>query len=350
MKKSGPTETLTRVGAAKVMTMAGPVWCHMSESRNTLKLRRYSENAIFELNPDNNEVEEFVSLEKCRELVRAKSYSFKDVELWTKIFQALEMGVPSQPKESKSKTPTIVPITVLRQFYETMKLLETATWVNLANFYSENPISLERLWNKSQMQFQIYENDDNWGRGETKPLPLVPKSVHSIQSTNEFTAFIKQANNSCSKSTGYTYVERELNPRRTQRAEFSDKRRVNNSGAGGIDVLLRSSLGFPAVGEVKVGRDKNAFFALVQAITYAVELSTRSQFARLKKHFGDTYKKLSDENGKVEVVLLMVNPVKDDTLKPVLKLISVLNERKKCRRLATITLIQNKAEEWTACS
>ena len=95
-------------------------WCHMSESGNTVKLRRYSENAIFELNPEGNEVEQFIPLEECKPLVEAKSYSFRNLDVWTKIFQILEEGVVSQPKEFKSKTPIIVPITPLRQFYETM--------------------------------------------------------------------------------------------------------------------------------------------------------------------------------------------------------------------------------------
>lgn len=351
MQKNKPTVNPKRVGAAKVMTMAGPVWCHMSESGNTLKLRRYSENAIFELNPDGNEVEQFIPLEKCKTLVKAESYSFRDIEVWTKIFQILEEGVVSQPKESKSKTPIIVPITPLRQFYETMLLLEKATWVNLAKFYSENPVCFERLWNKSQKVFQSYANEADWGRGETRDLPPVPAKAGLISSTNEFTAFVRQPKNSCSHETGFTYVERELNPRRTRQGVFSNRAPSTKSGTGGIDVLLKSkATGFPVVGEVKVGDDKNAFFGLVQAITYAVELSTPNQLARLKKHFGDNFKNLNVEEGKVEVVLLMVNPVKDATLDPVKDLISVLNERKKCRGLATITLIHNKDEKWISYS
>ena len=132
---------------------------------------------------------------------------------------------------------------------------------------------------------------------------------------------------------------------------FSDNRPATKSGAGGIDVLLKSHLtGFPVVGEIKVGTDKNAYFGLIQAMTYAVELSTPNQLARLKRHFRPDFGSLALEGANVEIVLLLVNHVKDDSLEPILKLVKKLNSRKKCNGLGKIVLIENKGEKWISHS
>jgi|GEM_PF-1804419 len=343
-----------KTGAAKVITSTGTVWCHFSQQDAVIKLRRFSEGTIFELNTDGVEIEEFVPLALCKKLVPAERYNLDNVEVWTTILQKLEAGVAPVNKDSAGATqssPVIVPITYLRQFYETLNLLETATWVNFAQFYSTAPTSLERLWRLSREAFLAYHNEDGWGRQTTKDLPAASNSVKDISSTNQFTEFIRQDDNSFSTDTGYTFVEREINPRRTTSGFYSNKQPATSSGAGGIDVLLKShETGFPTVGEVKVGKDKNAFFALIQAMTYAVELSTPSQRARLKKHFAGQFGDLDVLTGKVEIALLMVNPVKDETRGPVLNLIKTLNARKKCEGLGKIVMIENDGGKWNCYS
>jgi hypothetical protein len=359
VSKSGATKVELIVGAAKVMTIAGPVWCHFSQRGETVKLRTYSEGKIHESAVDNDDIVDFVPGEKCKTLAGlTKLPSYKKIEKWTAILQALAANVPPpvedsvKPTTKAAKSPRItVPITYLRQFYETMKLLETATWVNLAAFYSKEPKWLERLWRHSRNAFETYKNGDDWGRGTTEDLPTAPKSVSAIKTTDEFTAFITKHGNRLGEiTTSYTFVERELNPRRTRLGEFSDKRPATKSGTGGIDVLFRShATGFPVVGEIKVRRDKNAFFGLIQAMTYAVELSTPNQLARLKKHFA-AFGKLDVDAAEVDIVLVMVNHVKDRSLEPVLELVKALNNRKKCKGLGRITLMENTnhGEEWTS--
>jgi hypothetical protein len=349
---------MKNVGAAKVMTTTGPVWCHYSKQDGTLKIRRYSDGEIFERTVENDgheEIEEFKSLKECMKLVSAKSYSYKNIEAWSQILQILQNAKATPTKEAGMPAPKktiIVPITKLRQFYEVMKVLDTVTWINMAKFYSQFPASLERLWNQSREIFAAYHNMDGWGgdEGNRKMLPNVPARIGAISSTNEFAAFVKEPDNSLTNA-GFTFVKRELNPRTTRKGMFSDKRPAKESGSGGIDILLRSSAtGFPTVGEVKVKKDKNAFFALVQAMTYAVELSTPNQLVRLKKHFGDDFGNLNLDEGKVEIALLMVNPVKDDSREPILELIKKLNKRKKCQGLEKIVLLENKGEEWQSHS
>ena len=84
-------------------------------------------------------------------------------------------------------------------------------------------------------------------------------------------------------------------------------------------------------------------------MTYAVELSTPHQLARLKKHF-DEFGQLEPNKSAVEIAIVMVNPVKDETLDSVLQLIAKLNRRKKCLGLARIRLLKNSGQEWTGYS
>jgi len=340
---------MKKLGAARVMTSMGKFWGHFSQQGDTIKFRRYTDGVMFDVKVDSEQVELYIPLKECKKLIAAKNYAIKNVDVWTAILHKLETNGDPIPQASVGiarETPITVPITLLRRFYEAMHLLDKKTWVSLAEFYSTHPNSLERLWNNSRVTFESYNNVDDWGCGVRKELPAVPTSATKILTTNQFTAFIK-ANNCCSSNIGYSFVERELNPRRTTSGVYSNNRPATNSGTGGIDVLLKSdTTGFPAVGEVKVKKDKNAFFALIQAMTYAVELSTPRQLSRLKTHFAEHFKKLNVENGKVEIVLLMVNPVADDTLESVLALIKQLNRRQKCKGLGSVMLVCNEADSW----
>jgi hypothetical protein len=131
---------------------------------------------------------------------------------------------------------------------------------------------------------------------------------------------------------------------------FSNKLPATKSGKGGMDLLLQSQAsGLPVIGEVKVDTDKNAFYALIQAMTYAVELSTLNQLKRLKRNF-DEFGQLEPNEAAVEIAILMVNPAPDKTLQSVLRLIPKLNRRKKCLGLARLRLLNNSGEEWTTHS
>lgn len=339
-------------GAAKVITKAGPVWCHYSSQDDTRKLRRYSEGGIYEVAiEEGEEIEEFVPLKECKKLVpSSETYSYENDLLWATIFEKLEgqrTAVRKASEKLAAKLPIVVPITKLRRFYEICSLLDHATWENLAAFYKATSKSLERLWNQSREAFIGYRNTDDWGGGKRKTLPPAPQRVTAIACTNEFARFVESPTNSFWAKTSYALVERELNPRRTQRGFYSDKRPASSSGTGGIDLLFRSNVsGFPVVGEVKVAKDKNAFFALIQAMTYAVELSTPSQLARLKQHYGEHFSTLDPEKGKVEIALLMVNPGADSTRASVTEIVKTMNRRKKCIGLGKVTLIENKGDNW----
>lgn len=83
---------------------------------------------------------------------------------------------------------------------------------------------------------------------------------------------------------GFDYVDRELLPQRTTSpAQWEDGSR--NVGGVRLDLLLADSMdGTPIVGELKLPRDTDPFFALVQALTCAAHLATSNQYDRMREH------------------------------------------------------------------
>ncbi len=340
-------QVVEKTGVAKVITENGPLWCHVSRKNDTVKCRRYAEGNVFEV-PDWDTIETFVPLSECQKhLKKQTSYSYKNVMFWSQILDQLEAGTlnttAARSSESKEQGPQI-PETRLRRYYRCIHEFDKALMVGLADFYQNNVKALEKLWNDSRKRFDVYENHAGWGQGKRKDLPSPPRHLREIKSTNVFTAFVKQAMKD-GDFQGFTFVEREINPMRARNAVFADGTPATKSGKGGIDLLLASN-STPVVGEVKVKRDKNVFFALLQAMTYAVELSTPKQMSRLRKHFPDSFQNLDLAGGKVNIALFLVNPVKDPTRKPVENLITQLNKNGKCKGLGRIELLWNDGEVW----
>ncbi|NDJ15467.1 MAG: hypothetical protein EBY17_30535 [Acidobacteriia bacterium] len=335
------------LGAAKVSSNNGPLWCHVSERDGTRKLRRFAEGNFFEVETELSDIEDYVPLGECKKLLPGQqSYSFEAVSVWTKILGRLEAGGAKASVESakKSGKQNIVPITRLRRYYSSMKVFDSALFEGIAKFYRDTPGAMEQLWNDSLKAFEPYSNPEGWGLGTRRPLPEAPHCLQAVSSTDEFTAFAKTSG-LAEEGFSFSFVEREINPWRTRNAVFSDKRPATKTGRGGIDLLLATSEGVPVIGEVKVKDDKNAFFALLQAMTYAVELSTTKQQERLKTHFPQ-FDKLDPEYAVVDIAIILVNPVPDATREPVKSLITLMNKRRKCGGLRRIMLVWNEGERW----
>jgi hypothetical protein len=74
--------------------------------------------------------------------------------------------------------------------------------------------------------------------------------------------------------------------RTTGGATFEDGKAGTSSGSGGMDLLLQDSESrIPIVGEIKASTDRDLFLALIQALTYATELTTPNQLIRLVGHY-----------------------------------------------------------------
>ncbi|MBY0522259.1 MAG: hypothetical protein K2R98_02610 [Gemmataceae bacterium] len=75
--------------------------------------------------------------------------------------------------------------------------------------------------------------------------------------------------------------------------------------------MLRSTDGgIPIIGEIKVKKDMDVFFGLVQALMYGVELATPNQFARLRKSYPEQFADLPDRP-QFDVYLLLADHPSD---------------------------------------
>jgi hypothetical protein len=110
----------------------------------------------------------------------------------------------------------------------------------------------------------------------------------------------------------FAYLDRELEMLRTTRRhrqpDFDRPTKVV------LDVLLCSSDGTPIVGEIKVKRDRDLTYALIQALACVSELASEHQVDRLRLHYGDRVKQLlADGPSRFDIYLLAVPRTNRDT-------------------------------------
>ena len=241
-----------------------------------------------------------------------------EVNDWAYIAQRLDAGPPrinaaelkSVPSESGVR---VVPITRLRKLYRLLrgtpsKDLHHAIAQGMAN----RPKALADLCTDAVKKISNYNNQEPFLSKRRSLLEAPQGSV--IERTNDLVGFL------CSTGGAFVvpgypeldceYIERELNPLRTTRSVYETGGKARSSGGGGIDLLLLNKQDrTPVIAEVKVDQDTNCFFGLIQALTYAVELCTPHQYARLAKSLQDGYDvEISQVFVPLDIYLVLYDP------------------------------------------
>jgi hypothetical protein len=173
--------------------------------------------------------------------------------------------------------------TQLREYYDALHALKEQEQTALAELHADDPARLITRFAHSVETVAAYpvikeafhrERSDTW----------MEKSGDPITSTTTFVANLAAGGRHRVDGYGeldFDYVDREIFPLRSTEIAV-EGRSVRRS----IDLLLRDRDGFPVVGELKVAGDSPTYFALVQALMYAAELSSSSQQQRLGEHYG----------------------------------------------------------------
>jgi hypothetical protein len=231
----------------------------------------------------------------------AGGYPHTDREKWCEV-AALLQEIAASPEERpvQAVTPrSLIPISRLRRFYETLRLINTAkVHSEIAAHLARNADTadvVDTLFADSLRHLRTYSNvaqpfhpgrNRDWVqhcRDQTDrfanclvanlaPHDGVPAALR-IESV---------------PGLHYHVVDYEVSPLRTAGGHrFEDGRSGSSSGKGGMDLLLAASDGVPVVGEVKAPGDTSLFVALVQALTYAVEILTGQQTQRLANTYPD---------------------------------------------------------------
>ncbi len=185
---------------------------------------------------------------------------------------------------SRLKDPDrIIPVTSLRHLYHLMRWTSDAFHFSLANEFQRRTDRLQELIDASYAHFSRYDNqvepfNPRFGTlTEDRHLSRDPADRILVPISRGSTSVPECPN------VEFDFVDYNVSPIRTTLSEFETGVPSTRSGRGGIDVLLASRTDrTPVVGELKGGTDRNLFFAFVQALTYAVELATPPQQARLE--------------------------------------------------------------------
>lgn len=166
-----------------------------------------------------------------------------------------------------------------------------------------------RAFATSLEQLAPYDNDEGFRHPETTALTAA--RTDDLRSTISVALRLRDERRRLEPAEGdgpsYRYVEREILPQRTTGgARFNDPRQeLADGGAASsamrVDLLLEADDGAPAVGEIKIGRDRDPICALVQVLAGACLLATPSQRERLDLHHG------LRTDGCLDAVILLID-------------------------------------------
>lgn len=253
-------------------------WLHFSRKRDTVKLREVTPE---EVKPEETfDVSDPAQLAAVVERVSAARFYAG----WP-LASALE----GRARLSARRRRSPVPQTKLRGLYQVLRDFDDSTIgpAILQNAIRKKGRPLLRYFEESYEHFDQYSNvSEGFGDGKNRKkegaFGYAERVARSLQATGRWILDPEFA---------FDFVAREVNFRRTSGgAFFEDGTLARSSGAGGVDLLLRSHVGgLPIVGEIKASTDTNAFVALVQALTYACELATPAQRERVERHYPEHF-------------------------------------------------------------
>ncbi len=239
----------------------------------------------------------------------------------------------------------IVPVTPLRNLY---RYLRSVSGGRVAHFAAVDerlsPVSglepeqfLGRIFDVSVDRFATYINQEPFVPEEAGRQPFDNGSHYAKQLVEQW----KHNHDGCA---GMQFVDYEVSPYRTTRSCFEDGLPAKKSGQGGVDLLL-SRDGHPVVGEIKASTETvGSTFALIQALTYAAELATKAQQARLRNSYPNRF----TEGKKVEIAIILetTDNLVDGDLQLTKDLATKLMQREEVKKhLANISLLKVHLDE-----
>jgi len=246
-------------------------------------------------------------------IIRKKDKSNPIFKLLTHIAEMTNLNSTKTMKMKPSIIPSRkVPSSELRYFYGFFAKLNfrTNTQISIAEdlLRSNNPEKLVDLYKRSFEHIsRVYANpsEEMTGKSKRKPLPALSGPIKKTTDVVSWLATETPITVVSSPDYKFEYVNREVSPLRTTKAEYDTQTPASRSGTGGLDFIgwnLHSNI--PVLGEIKVEGDQNPFYALIQLLTYLSEISTPKQIERINRYnlFGSGRKLPADV--KFQLVIL----------------------------------------------
>ena len=219
---------------------------------------------------------------------------------------------PAGPAAALHRLETI-PQTPLRQFYDFLRMFsafdvhrEIAEYVSVQAACAK---SLQSLFADSVRRFGRYKNETEEfcpPREAWSELPLTGRDARDLVvrlSPDRWPGGVPVRSRD-GRTLDFQPVSYEVSfLRATGRACYDNGEPARRFG--GVDLLLESmDDGLPVIAEIKAHGDTNLFLALTQALMHAVELTTESQFARLRDHHKAHFKSLAPNTVRCDVYLI----------------------------------------------
>lgn len=213
---------------------------------------------------------------------------------------------------------TIIPITKLRNFYDSLAKLGLSTNTQLSIVKDINREDkykrLISLYEESKKDFSEYGNINEPFLPENldhrKNIPDFDK-IETISTTPDVISVLQKGNPEIhvdDSNYNFEYIQREVP---TSRITNTKSKAGRKSGAGGIDFigLTCKKDKLPILGEIKVAGDQNSFYALIQLLTYLSELYTPNQIKRIKdtKLYGIDYNFMPTVTFYLYILLVFTN-------------------------------------------
>jgi hypothetical protein len=205
-------------------------------------------------------------------------------------------------------------LTQLREFYAALGALKEQEQTALAELHAEDPARLLRRFELSVATVAEYAPITHIGDpltpeafhdGKRKALADPPVPVDEIRRTEHFASqLVNRGGAQCVEGApelAFRYVDREIFALRSTAADQRAETRW-------LDLLLASADGLPIVAELKIDTDKPAYFALIQALMYAAELSSPSQRARLAAIYPEVQFTMPADGPFLDVYLIAFKP------------------------------------------
>jgi hypothetical protein len=222
------------------------------------------------------------------------------------------VATPPAPSQQR-----VVPITPLRRLYRKLRAAKgdpNTRFLAIQNLLvgrrgSAGANFLQELFLRSKQHMAHYNNEDE-AFYEPGKRPQRTASHFANKLVNHLT--LKGSEGlELDDIAAFDCVDYEINPLRTTGSCWESGKAATNSGAGGMDLLLvtKSVPPHPVIAEIKASTESvGATFALIQTLTYAVELVTESQWRRLRKHFSP-FHNCSETAPCVRLMVILQSPV-----------------------------------------
>ena len=184
----------------------------------------------------------------------------------------------------------IIPTTDLRKLYSSFRSSSTEKQLAILGDYNrgKNYKKLVKIYSDSKTYFKQYNNDEPFIKDSGVRSEVSASESSVFNSTKDVIAFFNQHDQikvENDDSLTFSYIEREIDPRRMTGAKYDDGSSGRSSGTGGIDFLAwNDNMKLPIIGEIKCKSDETPFFALIQLLMYCSEMATESQVKRINNH------------------------------------------------------------------